>query len=67
MTELDLANEKPISDEFTGWDIAPVPPVGWNAARFTNGGATIHVIGAPTVAELRAKLREIRAREAAQG
>ena len=64
MTELHPAAEKPIIDEFADWDIAPVVPVGWNAAKFTNGGATIHVIGAPTVAELRLKLREVRAREA---
>lgn len=63
MTELHPATDKPILDEFTDWDIAPVAPVGWNAAKFTNGGATIHVIGAATIAELRAKLREVRARE----
>lgn len=57
------AGYRPITEEFRDWDIVPVDPVGWNAAKFSNGGATIHVIGAPTVAELRAKLRQARARE----
>lgn len=64
MTEPHPAIGEPICGEFTGWDIAPVEPVGWNAAKITNGGARIHVIGAPTVTELRARLREVRAREA---
>lgn len=56
--------EKPIFDEYSDWDISPVKPVGWTATRTTNDGATIHTVGAPTITELRHKLREVTSRKA---
>lgn len=53
---------KTISEEFPEWHIEA--SIGWTATRYSNGGATIHTVGAPTVHELRRKLTEIRARPA---
>lgn len=55
--------QQPISDQYPEWTIEPVKPVGWSASQTTDGGH-VHVIGAPTLIELRAKLREVTARKA---
>lgn len=59
MPELDPATDKPIHAEFPEWDIQPVEPVGWSATTISNDGRTIRTVGAPTVHELRLRLREV--------
>lgn len=54
--------ERPIFDQYPEWKIEPVQPVGWSASQTT--GDHVHVIGAPTLIELRAKLQEVCDREA---
>lgn len=60
MSELDPTIDRPIHDEFPEWFFEPAQ-VGWTAARIAGSGR-IHVVGAPTIYELRLKLREIRDR-----
>ena len=57
MPELDPRVDKPIHAEFPQFDIQPVEPVGWSATETTESGH-VHVIAAPTIHELRLKLRE---------
>lgn len=62
MTEIHTAADRPICDEFPTWHFAPVDPVGWTATENTGNGH-IHVVGAPTIHELRLKLREAASRK----
>ena len=59
MTELDPA-DKPIFEEFPEFTIQPVEPVGWNATVVGNGGRSSYTVAAPTITELRQKLRRAR-------
>ena len=58
MTEPHPGTERPISEEFPEFTIAPVEPVGWNATVVWNGGRSSYTIAAPTIHELRLKLRQ---------
>lgn len=60
MTEPDPGNDKPIFEEFPEFTIAPVEPVGWNATVVWNGGRSSYTVAAPTIIELRQKLRQAR-------
>lgn len=53
--------EKTIFEEFPDWHIAPIE-VGWAATRTARDGHNIHTVGAPTVHELRLRLREVSGR-----
>lgn len=53
---------KPIHDEFPQWRFEPVG-IGWTATETTANGH-IHVVAAPTIHELRLKLREVTSRKA---
>ena len=58
----DLPSQ-PVHDEFPQWHFAPVEPVGWTATE-TTGNGHIHVVAAPTIHELRLKLRQVASRKA---
>jgi hypothetical protein len=55
--------DRPIHDEFADWAIEPIG-IGWTATQ-TTGNGRIHVVAAPTIRELRLKLREVTSREGA--
>lgn len=55
--------DMPIHEEFRDWKIEPVEPVGWSATKFH--GTRSHTVSAPTIFELRDKLREVRDRDGA--
>lgn len=67
---MELLPDRPIFEEFPEWNIEPVAvgctdtttAIGWTATTATNDGRNIHTVGAPTIIELRCKLREIRDR-----
>jgi hypothetical protein len=59
MTELG-PGDKPISEEFPEFTIEPVEPLGWNATVVWNGGRSSYTVAAPTITELRYKLRRAR-------
>lgn len=63
MTEPEPSPERPVLYEFSDWEFRPVEPVGWTATH-TTGSGHIHVVAAPTIRELRVKLREVRGRKA---
>jgi hypothetical protein len=63
-TPNDLPNllAKPVHEQYPDWTFAPMQ-VGWTATQVTANGH-IHVVGAPTLIELRQKLAEVTSRKA---
>lgn len=53
--------QQTIQDEFPDWEITPIE-IGWTATRTTRDGRHIQTVGAPTIHELRLRLRNVAAR-----
>lgn len=60
--DLPSLPDQPIFEEFSAWAIEPVVPVGWSATQ-TTGSSHVHIVAAPTLIELRQKLREVTTRK----
>ena len=63
MSDTPELPEQTIFEEFHEWTITPME-VGWSATRTSNDGANIHTVAAPTIHELRLRLRDVRDRAA---